>query len=75
MYRGFEDPAGRLKSVAPAWRMLNRYRKILADEPLFASSSASRPADQIEVPEYVPARFILTPRVFKMIRLLVVGKK
>jgi DNA-binding NarL/FixJ family response regulator len=61
------------KNEAP--RMLvTAVERILAGEPFFASSSASRPVDQIESPEYVPAQFILTPKELEVMRLLVQGQ-
>jgi two-component system, NarL family, response regulator NreC len=48
--------------------------RILSGEPFFASSSASRPVEQIESPEYVPAQFLLTRRECQVMRLLALGK-
>jgi DNA-binding NarL/FixJ family response regulator len=48
--------------------------RVLAGEPFFASTSASRLAGQIELPEYVPAHFLLTPRELEVMRLLAIGK-
>ena len=48
--------------------------RVLAGEPFFASASASRSAGQIELPEYVPAHFLLTPRELEVMRLLALGK-
>jgi DNA-binding NarL/FixJ family response regulator len=48
--------------------------RVLAGEPFFASTSASRLAGQIELPEYVPVHFLLTPRELEVMRLLALGK-
>ena len=61
------------KNEAP--RMLvAAVERILAGDPFFASTSASRLAGQIELPEYVPAQFLLTPRELEVMRLLALGK-
>jgi DNA-binding NarL/FixJ family response regulator len=61
------------KNEAP--RMLvAAVERVLAGEPFFASSSASRLAGQISPPEYIPAQFILTPRELEVVRLLALGK-
>jgi DNA-binding NarL/FixJ family response regulator len=61
------------KNEAP--RMLvAAVERILAGEPFFASTSALRLAGQIELPEYVPAHFLLTPRELEVMRLLALGK-
>jgi DNA-binding NarL/FixJ family response regulator len=61
------------KNEAP--RMLvTAVERVLAGEPFFASVSASRLAGQIELPEYVPAHFLLTPRELEVMRLLALGK-
>ena len=61
------------KNEAPKM-LVAAIERILADEPFFASSSASRPMDEIEAPEYVPAPFLLTPRELQVMRLLALGK-
>jgi DNA-binding NarL/FixJ family response regulator len=61
------------KNEAP--RMLvTAVERVLAGEPFFASSSASRLAGQIEPPEYIPVHFLLTPRELEVMRLLALGK-
>jgi len=61
-----------VKNEAP--RMLvAAVERVLAGEPFFASRSAMRLMDEIELPEYVPAQFILTPKEFEVMRLLVQG--
>jgi two-component system, NarL family, response regulator NreC len=60
------------KNEAP--RMLvTAVERVLAGEPFFASTSASRLAGQIELPEYVPVHFLLTPRELEVMRLLALG--
>ena len=62
-----------VKNEAP--RMLvAAVERVLAGEPFFASRSAMRLMDEIELPEYVPAQFILTPKEFEVMRLLVQGQ-
>ncbi len=61
------------KNEAP--RMLvTAVERVLAGEPFFASASASRLAGQIELPEYIPVHFLLTPREVEVMRLLALGK-
>jgi DNA-binding NarL/FixJ family response regulator len=61
------------KNEAP--RMLvAAIERILADEPFFASASASRLAGEIQLPEYIPVHFLLTPRELEVTRLLALGK-
>lgn len=61
------------KNEAP--RMLvAAVERVLAGEPFFASTSALRPAGQIELPEYVPVQFLLTPRELEVLRRLALGK-
>jgi DNA-binding NarL/FixJ family response regulator len=61
------------KNEAP--RMLvTAVERVLAGEPFFASTSASRLAGQIEPPEYVPVQFLLTPKELEVLRLLALGK-
>jgi DNA-binding NarL/FixJ family response regulator len=57
------------KNEAPKM-LVTAIERILAGEPFFASSSASRPVDELEAPEYVPAPFLLTPRELEVMRLL-----
>jgi two-component system, NarL family, response regulator NreC len=61
------------KNEAPKMLVL-AVERILAGEPFFASTSASRPVEEIESPEYVPAQFLLTPRECQVMRLLALGK-
>jgi two-component system response regulator NreC len=61
------------KNEAPKM-LVAAIERILAGEPFFASSSASRPVDELEAPEYVPAPFLLTPRELEVMRLLALGK-
>ncbi len=61
------------KNEAPKMLVL-AVERMLAGEPFFASSSASRAAEQLESPEYIPARFLLTPRELEVMRLLALGK-
>ncbi len=61
------------KNEAPKM-LVAAIERILAGEPFFASSSASRPADELEAPEYVPSPFLLTPRELEVMRLLALGK-
>jgi DNA-binding NarL/FixJ family response regulator len=61
------------KNEAP--RMLvTAIERILAGEAFFASPSSSRLAGEIELPEYVPAQFLLTPRELEVMQLLAQGK-
>src|SRR5579863_915534 len=46
--------------------------RVLAGEPFFASTSTSR--STLEVPEYIPAPFLLTSRELDVLRLLARGK-
>jgi len=62
-----------VKNEAPKMLVL-AVERMLAGEPFFASSSASRPADQLESPEYIPAQFLLTPRELEVMRLLAQGR-
>jgi DNA-binding NarL/FixJ family response regulator len=48
--------------------------RILAGEPFFASSRASRTVDEVELPDYIPAPFLLTPRELEVMRLLALGQ-
>jgi DNA-binding NarL/FixJ family response regulator len=61
------------KNEAPR-KLVVAVERILADEPFFASASASRLTGQIEPPEYVPATFLLTPKELEVMRLLALGK-
>jgi DNA-binding NarL/FixJ family response regulator len=46
--------------------------RVLAGEPFFASTSASRPT--VDAPEYIPVQFLLTPRELDVLRLLARGR-
>jgi DNA-binding NarL/FixJ family response regulator len=59
------------KDEAPKMLVL-AVERILAGEPFFASTSASRPV--VEAPEYVPVQFLLTSRELEVLRLLARGK-
>ena len=61
------------KQEAPKMLVL-AIERILAGEPFFASRSASRPLGQIEAPEYVPVRFLITSRELEVMRLLALGR-
>ncbi len=61
------------KNEAPAMLVV-AVERVLAGEPFFASTSASRLTGQIELPEYVPAHFLLTPRELEVMRLLALGR-
>lgn len=61
------------KNEAPGM-LVTAIERVLAGEPFFASTSASRLAGQIELPEYVPVHFLLTPRELEVMRLLALGK-
>jgi two-component system, NarL family, response regulator NreC len=61
------------KNEAP--RMLvTALERVLAGEPFFASTNAYRTAREIELPEYVPSRYLLTPRELTVFRLLALGR-
>jgi two-component system, NarL family, response regulator NreC len=62
-----------VKNEAPKM-LVKAVERILNGEPFFASSSASRPVDQLESSEYIPAPFLLTPRELEVMRLLALGK-
>jgi len=59
------------KNEAPA-NLVHAVERILAGERFFASASASR--EHLELPEYVPVQFILTPREIDVLRLLANGR-
>lgn len=59
------------KNEAPKM-LVEAVERILAGEPFFASTSASRP--NVEPPEYIPVQFLLTPRELDVLRLLARGK-
>jgi DNA-binding NarL/FixJ family response regulator len=59
------------KNEAPKMLVL-AVERVLAGEPFFASTSASRPT--LEAPEYIPAQFLLTPRELDVLRLLASGR-
>ena len=59
------------KNEAPKM-LVEAVERILAGEPFFASTSASRPI--VEPPEYIPVQFLLTPRELDVLRLLARGK-
>jgi DNA-binding NarL/FixJ family response regulator len=59
------------KNEAPKMLVL-AVERVLAGEPFFASTSASRPA--LEMPEYIPVQFLLTPRELDVLRLLTRGR-
>jgi DNA-binding NarL/FixJ family response regulator len=61
------------KNEAPKM-LVAAVERVLAGEPFFASTSASRPAGQLAPPEYVPAHFLLTSRELEVMRLLALGK-
>jgi DNA-binding NarL/FixJ family response regulator len=59
------------KNEAPR-KLVLAVERILAGEPFFASDGAFRPT--VPAPEYVPARFLLSPRELEVLRLLARGK-
>jgi DNA-binding NarL/FixJ family response regulator len=59
------------KNEAPKMLVL-AVERVLAGEPFFASTSASRP--KVDAPEYIPVQFLLTPREVDVLRLLARGK-
>jgi len=59
------------KNEAPRMLVL-AVERVLAGEAFFASVSAARPG--VKAPEYIPVRFLLTPRELDVLRLLVRGK-
>jgi DNA-binding NarL/FixJ family response regulator len=60
-----------VKNEAPKMLVL-AVERVLAGEPFFASTSASRP--MAEAPGYIPVQFLLTPRELDVLRLLARGK-
>jgi two-component system response regulator NreC len=62
-----------VKSEAPRMLVV-AIERILAGEPFFASSRASRTVDEVELPDYIPAPFLLTPRELEVMRLLALGQ-
>jgi DNA-binding NarL/FixJ family response regulator len=61
------------KHEAPG-TLVNAMERILAGEPFFASERASRPIDQVEAPDYIPAQYLLTARELKVMQLLALGR-
>jgi DNA-binding NarL/FixJ family response regulator len=59
------------KNEAPKM-LVTGVERVLAGEPFFASTSASRA--KVDAPEYIPVQFLLTPRELDVLRLLVRGK-
>jgi two-component system nitrate/nitrite response regulator NarL len=59
------------KNEAPKM-LVTSVERVLAGEPFFASTSASRP--KVDAPEYIPVQFVLTPRELDVLRLLARGK-
>jgi DNA-binding NarL/FixJ family response regulator len=59
------------KNEAPKM-LVAAVERVLAGEPFFASTSASRP--KVDAPEYIPVQFLLTPRELDVLRLLASGK-
>jgi DNA-binding NarL/FixJ family response regulator len=59
------------KNEAPKSLVL-AVERVLAGEPFFASTSASRPT--VDAPEYIPVQFLLTPRELDVLRLLARGR-
>lgn len=62
-----------IKNEAPR-ALAGAIERVLAGEPFIASRGASRPVDEIESPDFVPAQFLLTPRELEVMRLLALGK-
>lgn len=54
--------------------LVGAIERVLAGEAFFASRGASRPADQIHSPDFIPVQFVLTPRELEVTRLLALGK-
>ena len=46
----------------------------MAGDAFFASDNAYRSAREIELPEYVPSSYLLTPRELEVFRLLALGR-
>jgi DNA-binding NarL/FixJ family response regulator len=59
------------KNEAPKTLVL-AVERVLAGEPFFASTSASRPT--VALPEYIPVQYLLTPRELDVLRLLARGR-
>jgi DNA-binding NarL/FixJ family response regulator len=59
------------KNEAPKM-LVTSVERVLAGEPFFASTSASRP--KVDAPEYIPVQFVLSPRELDVLRLLARGK-
>jgi two-component system response regulator NreC len=59
------------KNEAPKM-LVTGVERVLAGEPFFASTSATRPA--VDAPEYIPVQFLLTSRELDVLRLLARGK-
>jgi DNA-binding NarL/FixJ family response regulator len=61
------------KNEAPRL-LVTAMERVLAGEPFFASTKAYRPAREVELPEYIPAQYLLTPREIMVFRLLALGR-
>lgn len=61
------------KNEAPRL-LVTAIERVLAGEPFFASTAAYRPAREVQLPEYVPAQYVLTPRELEVFRLLALGR-
>jgi DNA-binding NarL/FixJ family response regulator len=59
------------KNEAPKL-LVHAVERVLAGEPFFASSGATR--QTVEAPEYIPVQFLLTPRELDVLHLLARGK-
>ena len=59
------------KNEAPKM-LVYAVERVLAGDPFFASTSATRPT--VEAPEYIPVQFLLTPRELDVLHLLARGK-
>ena len=62
-----------VKNEAPQM-LVAAIERMLAGEPFFASSIAWRPEVRTELPEHVPAPFVLTRRELDVMRLLAMGQ-
>jgi DNA-binding NarL/FixJ family response regulator len=61
------------KNEAPH-KLISAMERVMAGDAFFASDNAYRSAREIELPEYVPSSYLLTPRELEVFRLLALGR-
>lgn len=62
-----------LKSEAPS-KLVTAVERMLAGEAFFASDGAYRPANAVDELDFIPARYLLTPRELEVMQYLASGK-